>query len=130
MRALKVFAVVFFASVGAASGQTITGNQLLDACQSELQAAQGYCIGHIEGVRDGLIAGAASVFIAAGDRNASTSELNAAVNGTFGMCIPSEATTKQMVDVTIQYLQAHAEARHNPARFLILEALKGAFPCS
>ena len=49
---------------------------------------------------------------------------------TIGYCIPTEATLKQIADVTLKYVGSHPGSRHMPAAYLTRNALKEAFPCS
>lgn len=45
------------------------------------------------------------------------------------ICIPANATSTQLRDAVIQYLQAHPEGRHEPAMASIVRGLVAAFPC-
>jgi hypothetical protein len=50
--------------------------------------------------------------------------------GTGGFfCIREGATRKQVCDVVAKYVNQNPEIRDNPARDLVVEALKQAFPC-
>jgi hypothetical protein len=102
----------------AGSGQTLaraqtsfhTGNQLLDHCRSQIMIEQTYCEGYAVGVADALGAPGGKVFGVAA-------------------CLPNGVTARQVMDVTMRFLEQHPELRHLPAVPLVAEALAEAFPC-
>ncbi|OGA05844.1 MAG: hypothetical protein A2W68_08690 [Betaproteobacteria bacterium RIFCSPLOWO2_02_64_14] len=49
---------------------------------------------------------------------------------TLKACLPHYATRQQLADVVTKYLRDNPAERHQPAQFLVLEALATAFPCN
>lgn len=45
-------------------------------------------------------------------------------------CIPKDRTNHQILDVAIKFVKEHPEKRHAPTKFLVLDSLIEAFPCS
>jgi hypothetical protein len=86
----------------------LDGNDLLRLCTSELPVDVTFCMGYVEGVRDGLVWGTI-------ERKPS-----------FG--IPAQVKSGQLKDVVVKYLKEHPENRHKEAGFLTIGALKDAFP--
>jgi hypothetical protein len=93
-----------------ASALSKTGDQLLENCQSPLDAQQGLCEGFIEGTADGFLVG-----------------MSRAKACWFK--IPQNVETRQLVDVTVRFLQVHPKERVEAAASLTLQALREAFPC-
>jgi len=91
---------------------TVTGNQLLEYCESKDAFAQGLCDGYITGASD-IESMEGSAFP---DRRRS--------------CTPNTVTNGQMTDVVVKYLKDHPEERHMLAAVLVVEAVTKAFPCS
>jgi Rap1a immunity proteins len=87
----------------------VNGNQLLTMCVEKNDLTQGICIGYVMGIADVYLAS----FIAESLR----------------ICMSSEVTRKQIVDVTVAFLQSHPEQRHFIAVGLVWDALHTAFPC-
>ena|SRR5215469_1323442 len=86
----------------------LAGNDLLRLCTSELTSELSFCIGYIEGIRDGLVFGT--------------------INGKPFFVIPAKVTSEQLKDVVVKSLKVNPETRHKPAGLLTLFALKEAFP--
>lgn len=51
------------------------------------------------------------------------------VNGFLFFCVPSEVKGSQAEEITLNYLKAHPEERHLPAKTLVIWALAEKFPC-
>jgi hypothetical protein len=118
---------LLFCSSGEASAQTMSGNELLDICESRDNIAKGaYCSGYFQGAVEGLKWGAATASVLLGDGSANLDE---ASNAILGFCIPASVTLGQYRDVSLKYLNDHPETRHKTARILIQLALREAFPC-
>jgi hypothetical protein len=86
------------------------GNDLLRLCSSELTSELGFCIGYIEGIRDGV------VFEAVGH------------NAKPLFAISDKVTSEQLKDVVVKWLKQNPETRHKPAGMLTIFALEAAFP--
>jgi hypothetical protein len=110
--------------------QDSDGNQLLEQCNIAInvvdapnqvtpkQAEGLYCVGLVRGIVDTV------VFWQASDIVAKNREPR------MRPCIPeSGIATIQGVRVVVKYLKDHPEMLHNDASFLVLTALKNAFPC-
>ena len=129
----------FAAIVGAIQTTTpveagnVTGNQALEFCQSKAEVQQSFCIGYVLGILEGSQYGAFKATVLNLDAQEiplpSQEQTQAFVNLSVGFCAPKEATTSQFIDVAVNYLEDHPEARHNTAREQILLSWAEAFPC-
>lgn len=119
---------VAFLSTGPSEAQSIDGNELLETCTSTDPVFGGFCIGYILGAIEGESLGA---FIVVGQTipDLDVSDANEMISALLGHCTPSEATNKQLRDITVKHLKENPAERHNSARTQILEALRAAFPC-
>lgn len=45
------------------------------------------------------------------------------------LCVPAEASERQLAKVVVKYGDDHPEQLHLPAVVIVLLAMKGAFPC-
>ena len=86
----------------------LTGNNLLDTCEE----SDGACLGYVMGVADRI------------------SSEQALPKAKQVICVPVEATGKQVKDVVVKYLRSQPEQRHLPAPALVWNALQKSFPCS
>jgi hypothetical protein len=107
----------FFAGLllpAAAQSQTITGIRMLPGCKANLNNApadmfaQGVCVGAI-----------------------STQMFNAyaARPDTTGSCPPETVTVEQGVRVVVAYLEANPQRLHESFNWLVVHALRQAWPC-
>lgn len=89
----------------------LTGNKLLEFCESDNDVEWGQCMG----------------FIASSEETHET----LVVRGNLPpqMCVPSEATLGQLQKVVLKYSKEHPEALHLAAGIIVLYALVEAFPC-
>jgi hypothetical protein len=118
----------------AATAEPITGNMLLEACATENDATQqGFCIGYLIGVVEGLRYGASVPLFAITPLDSANpnqfKEIASMADGFLGFCAPPEAQYSQHHEIVINYLSAHPETRHESARTQIQLALQEAFPC-
>jgi hypothetical protein len=98
-------------SVPALAGGFDSGNDLLDDCSAKSgdnPVKAGACLGYVTGVADVLGGGTVIDGIRA--------------------CFVT-ATTGQLKDVVLRYLNEHPETRHLVAASLVARALSEAFPC-
>jgi hypothetical protein len=89
----------------------ISGNKLLAMCQSTSDMDKMNCVGYVTGFAD-----SASKF--------------AELGKTCYFQAEKGVTQKQLVDVTVKYLNDHPEERHWLAVTPMMEAMKTAFPCA
>jgi len=87
----------------------VSGNRLLEAC-SPVQTPP--CYSYVEGVADAL----QSTFSALHMQHAP-------------FCLPQGVSSRQLVDLAINYLRDHPEQRHYVASANVALAVKNAFPC-
>jgi len=74
------------------------------------------CIAYTEGVVQGAL---------------TESALESAGKGTpTPFCVPSEADNGQMVRIALKQIRKNPEQSHLPTVFLLLDAMKQAFPCT
>lgn len=128
----KIFLCALFAMTAAPgtvqAGPSLTGNELLTACKDSNEATQGFCLGYIVGVIEGLKWGGAAPLLMTG---ATASEADKFAATVLGFCLPdADATYGQYQDVVVGYLAENPKDRHNSARILTQIALTRAFPCA
>ncbi len=78
----------------------LTGNDLLERCESKDAYGNGICLGYVEAIRDAFLIG----------------------SETPPFATPVEVTNQQLVDVVVKYLKDHPQRRHLQAAFLAREA--------
>jgi hypothetical protein len=103
-----------------AEAEIITGNQLLERCESGPSLDLGYCYGFVVGVASTL------EFVKNERFPIGTS------GHTFyesAICVGDGVTTGQLADVTRRYLITHPQTRHHDAGALTFQALHEAFLC-
>ena len=102
------------------SAETITGNDLLRECRRQESGSRGYCLGLIVGAAHaaGLVRMIAPQPIP-GEPDFST----------LGGCTPDGVTFGQTRDIVVRFLEQSPAKRHEDFGFLVLEALRRAFPC-
>ena len=88
----------------------ITGNDLFRHCNSHEPFELNFCVGYVEGVRDGM------AFTSVGFNSKSLIDE------------PSRVTSDQLKDIVLKYLKDHPETRHKAAGMLTIWALQEAFP--
>ena len=112
LRALVLAAGVLYPASGSAQEfpAFVSGNRLLEAC-TPVQTPS--CYGYVEGAADAF----QSVF----------SAMHLQQHAMF--CLPQGTTSRQLADITINYLRDHPEQRHNAASANVAVALANAFPC-
>jgi Rap1a immunity proteins len=97
--------------------QFMNGNELWSFCSSDPKTkvgliAYGNCIGYILGVVDG------------------SRTIPLLEGGHPSICYPKEISESQVVDVTKTFLKDNPSKRHLSASFLIMVAMKQAWPCA
>jgi hypothetical protein len=115
MRTLKTLTLVsaLALSTPAAAEDYLTGNQMYDSCSVEGNV---WCIGYVSGVIQGWQA-------------ALSGESSISARESYGLCIPDAVTVNQAVAVVARYLRDHPEERHWDAQFLVIIAVREAWPC-
>jgi Rap1a immunity proteins len=114
MRVLKTLLVACVACLSLpvtdAGAYYQTGNDLLEWCNAEPGTPQRVqCYAYIEGVIDSMSNGSAVL--------------------SYRACFRNGIVAKQMRDVTVAYLTAHANVRDVIAASLVAAAMAEAFPC-
>lgn len=128
----KVIFAAMLVAAGPATGQSITGNELLRACEAQdLGILDGFCTGYILGAWEGMSWGTFAVFhiIGAGPAEGGTEAANDFMETILQACPHADVENSQLVDVVTRHLVAHPEIRQQSARSLIHVALMEAFPC-
>ena len=130
MNKFGFFALLFASAIPSASdADAISGNDFLSACLSEGDLAkEGFCVGYLLGAIEGIRYGSALPFLAIRSGEDMTETLGMAEKF-LGACIPEAAEFGQHRDVAVRYIERSPESRHLPARGLILDSLREAFPC-
>lgn len=100
------------------------GNMLLKACTAGLKVINkekdlsskelvdaAFCAGLIQGITD-------------------VDRINKSSGGSSFFCPPGNVINKaEATQIVVDYLRAHPEKRKQPETMLVIDALKGAFPC-
>jgi hypothetical protein len=124
-------AVSVAALTGEGKTQNLSGNDLLDICSDDSQAAQGFCIGYVNGLIEGLKLGAAVPMMRINQEGGTIppDEMDALSSQFLGFCLPPEAELGQFRQIILAYLQNTPKDRHESARLLGQIALAEAYPC-
>jgi hypothetical protein len=126
---MKNLALIAFLLSNPAVAGPATGNDIYAACTATPGGVeQGFCIGYIIGVFEGVRLGGFTMLVASGAEG-TTQELDAATSNLQMLCMPIEVENGQVIAVAQQYLENNPQSRHEPARSLIFFALREAFPC-
>lgn len=112
---------------GPVHAQLTTGNDLVEACSGPSGEHQGFCIGYIMGLTEGLRLGVGYPFMAEGAKTAA--EVNELSDTLLMYCAFQEVTAAQNVAVVKKYLGDNPAFLHQPARWLLLNAYQEAYPC-
>ncbi|MFZ2106122.1 MAG: Rap1a/Tai family immunity protein [Roseiarcus sp.] len=83
-----------------------TGNTLLANC---ISPNLDICLGYLEGISDAMALGSLIYKSHA--------------------CLPSGVSGRQLIDITVEFLQSHASIRHFQAASLVAVAFANSFPC-
>ena len=131
MRRVLVGAV-FAAFACPGNAENLTGNELLAICTDQTQAAQGFCIGYVNGLIEGLKLGASVPMMRLNQEGGdiATADIDVLSSQFLGFCLPPEAELGQFKDIIVAYLQNTPKDRHVSARLLGQIALGQAYPCA
>jgi hypothetical protein len=131
MRLVWAF-LTFAAFSGPGNAENLSGNDLLSICSDQSQAAQGFCIGYVNGLIEGLKLGASvpMMMLNQEGEDIPTSEMDALSSQFLGFCLPPEAELRQFVEIIVAYLKDTPKDRHGSARLLGQIALAEAYPCA
>ena len=123
--------VVSLAFAGLGKAQNLSGNDLLDICSDDGQAAQGFCVGYVNGLIEGLKLGASMPMLRLNQEGDTmpTAEIDALSSQFLGYCLPPEAELGQFREIIVAYLKNTPKDRHGSARLLGQIALAEAYPC-
>lgn len=131
---VKRFALTVYVSIVCGSSvqaQNTSGNELLAICKDSNLAAQGYCLGYVKGLIEGLKLGAAVPMMRINQEGGDTpiEDIDRLSSEFLGFCLPEEAELSQFHDLIIGYLERTPQDRHGSARLLGQIALAEAYPC-
>jgi Rap1a immunity proteins len=108
-------------------GQMVTGNDLIEACGGASGEQQGFCVGYIMGVTEGIRLGVGTPFMIEGTKT--SEEINEISNSLLMYCAFPEVTAAQNIAVVKKFLNDNPEKLHFPARGLLLQAFQDAYKC-
>jgi len=123
---ILLIASLFISCIASQVRAEVNGSKLLDNCLEAIKyidnrndpsinsASVNFCVGYISGVNESH-----STFVS-----------SVACYDPPVFCNPSHDNLNQLVKITINYLKRHPDYLHYDGSFLILSALKEAFPCS
>jgi hypothetical protein len=94
-------------------GYQATGKLLLKICRGGNAGQEGYCLGYVTGISDGI----------------TTLQMLKPPHWT-PICKPDWVTDRQLRDVVVKYLDDHPEDLHEPISLLTVLAMRSAWPCS
>jgi len=128
---LVLAGVAIVSLTGSGYAQNLTGNELLEICSDERQAAQGFCVGYVNGLIEGLKLGASVPMLRVNQEGGTipTAEIEALSSQLLGFCLPPEAQLGQFRELIVAYLKNTPKDRHGSARLLGQIALAEAYPC-
>jgi hypothetical protein len=91
------------------SAWSMDGDEILAWCKDTGPYTQGICQGFVQGVA------------------ATFADIDQPLP--LRLCLPANASRRQVVDIVVRYLETHPERRHSSANSLVWTALHDAFPC-
>ncbi len=121
---MPVAGVVF-----AQDDQVLTGNDFYDACNSDSEVQQAFCVGYLIGVQEGRKFGTFMVMKQAAAEGDTAAEIDVVGDQIVGNCVPKEVEYGQLKEIALNYMREHPEMRHESARSLIWSSYVEAFPC-
>ena len=129
MRTILALALTWASSP--AMSQTITGNEVLSACEATTRGSRRvFCIGYIVGLWEGIHWGTFVAFRSVGGfEQGGAAEANDFASMLLGSCVPEHVENSQITDVVIRYLRDNPTTRHESVRGLMQQAMAEAFPC-
>jgi hypothetical protein len=105
-------------------GHFMTGNKLLEACQSSEESNKLACLMYIMGVVD-VLGGSSFIFEDGG------ADVEAMETMVITPCLPHNKTEiQQYRDIVVNFLVAHPTIRQKTATWIIYSSLMQAYPCS
>lgn len=110
---------------------------MLDSPPPQIDAVRemkfGWCVGYLQATQDRIlnwrITGSIQVMAYKQDGKPAPSHMWADEDF-VSTCIPDEASVGQLARVVVKWLRDHPEKLHELKSFLVMEALKEAFPCA
>jgi hypothetical protein len=90
---------------------TVTGKDLLDACEAADAMQHAFCLGYVRGVAE-----------------VDTSRQATSVSN-WAACLPPESATEALVNATVRWIRAHPEMRMSSAYISIEMTIRSASPC-
>ena len=90
---------------------TLSGKDLLDACEAADAARNAFCLGYIRGVTE----------VDASRQATSVSNWMA--------CLPPESATAALVNATARWIHTHPDMQVSSAAISVEMAVRSAFPC-
>lgn len=118
------FIIISFSEVAFAQSGNETGNTLLEKCTSNNVAYNTVCTAYISGVTHGAL----ELVFFLDEVLPEQKKIWELSPGKF--CLPTNSTRGQVKDVVVKYLQDNPKYRDAPASYLILKAIKQAWPCN
>ncbi|MFI4976401.1 MAG: Rap1a/Tai family immunity protein [Caulobacterales bacterium] len=119
MAAALAMAVLTSAAARSATSdlEYYTGDDLYLQCKAapadaDFQTRQARCLAYVIGVSD-----------------AEQAAQGAAAGPPATVCLSASVTSPQLIDAVVKFMDGHPEKRRLAAQDLVLEALRGAFPC-
>jgi Rap1a immunity proteins len=122
------------------------GNGLLDYCgevvnlldssstqvDAETEMKSAWCVGYIQATEERILYWrmSAAIQVMAYQQDGKPAPSHMWADEDFvSTCIPDEAPVAQLTRVVVKWLREHPEKLHELKGFLVIEALKSAFPC-
>ena len=103
------------------------GNRLYSECNTEDPGERIFCYGLISGMMSGLSASMQFAFLTRVE-NDDVAALDFEEQA-LGYCIPSGVTPEQLADIAVGYLGKNPSIRHIDGAYIMIYALREAFPC-
>ncbi|WP_424992412.1 Rap1a/Tai family immunity protein [Oceaniradius stylonematis] len=113
-----------------AFSEALRGNDLLAMCQMPVTDPDGaYCAGFIAGVGNGMDLGALIVLGAFNALDGTDYSPTEAAQAFTNTCTDENVSLGQKVLVIVKWLEDNPAQLHEPAVWLVKQALSDAFPC-
>lgn len=138
--ALLACCAVFAVSAVEAKVEAFTGNEFYEHCTAGGDVRDRFCLILVDAYVDGMLYGSDGAAFSVLSQSTSLppkhfTKLSEIISSGWamerlGICVDDGKTTsKQMLDVVLEFLKAHPELRHYPVPYLVGEGLRRGFPC-
>jgi len=120
---VPLVAIFCFLSLHLAEAQTTTGEDVQSKCKQVIQGtpsfSSGFCAGFVGGVME-----AQTMWEVWEGKGTALRK-----NPDLSFCLPERVTNDQIIKIFVKHLDDHPEELHKPAALILVQSLRGTFPC-